>query len=303
MRAHKQLLHDPLAYAESIGKVDRHHTFDALSDEGRDTIIRIAVAPFSTVPMRTFGYVAAARHIQRAYMPYAQLQVVLPYNTLQSVNKTPKHHVDHAAHKFDKELFFVPPPAYTTSDMTVVTDKQEPPFVHVNRLLFILRGMKDEDKLKQQAARRGASHADYVAGHIALHDVVDSVEPYRRSDSTKLSSARRIISIGSQSERPFYNARMASRHRGNLGDWGTDMCEATGQIFTRHTLPPYLPRRQPSEGTVLFDPVGVDLDAFKEPIMQDDHARRYDPVARDIVHLYDYMRMAYDSYSEATPAD
>lgn len=303
MRAHKALLRDPLAYVESIGKVDRHHTLDALSDEGRDTIIRIAVAPFSVVPMRTFGYVAAARHIQRAYMPHAQLQVVLPYNTLQSVNKTPGHLVDQAAHRFERELFFVPPPAYTISDMAIVTDKQEPPFVHINRLLFILRGLKDEDKLKQQAARRGASHADYVAGHIALHDVIDSVEPYTGFEGIKLSSARRVVSIGSQSERPFYNARMASRHRGNLHEWGTDMCEATGQIFTRHTLPPYLPRRQPKDGSVLFDPINVDLDAFKEPIMQDDHARRYDPVARDIVHLHDYMRMAYDSYRETAPTD
>ncbi len=303
MKAHKELLRDPLAYAESIGKVDRHQTLDALSDEGRDTIIRVAVAPFSTVPMRTFGYVAAARHMQRTYMPHAQLQVVLPYNTLQSVNKTPGHLVDQAAYKFEKELFFVPPPAYTTSDMAVVTDKREPPFVHVNRLLLVLRGMKDEEKLRQQAARRGASHADYVAGHIALHDVVDSVEPYGHSDGVKLSSSQRIISVGSQSERPFYNARMAARHRGNLSKWGTDMCEATGQIFTRHTLPPYLPRRQPSEGPSLFDPIGVDFDAFKEPIMQDDHARRYDPVARDIAHLYDYMRMSYDSYSDSALAE
>jgi hypothetical protein len=304
MRAHRELLRDPLAYAESIGKQDRHHTIDALADEGQDTIMRLAIAPYATVPMRTFSYIACARHIQRTYMPNAQLQIVLPCNTLKTVNKTPHHLIQRTTDFLERELFFVPPPASTIKkDTVIVKDREEPPFIHINRLLFTIRGVKGEERLKEQAARRDASHADYVAGHIALHDVVDSVELYDSKKSATLSSAQRIISIGAQTERPFYNARMAARHRGDLGRWGTDMCEATGQIFTRHTLPPYLPRRQPKDGTLLFDPIGVDLDAFKEPIMQDDHARRYDPVARDIAHLYDYMRMAYDSYSETALAN
>lgn len=300
MRAHKELLRDPLAYAESIGKTDRHHTLDALADEGKDTILRVAMAPSSTVPMRAFGYIASAQHIQRAYMPHAQLQIVLPHNTMNTVNNTPQHKTISARRHLERQLFFMPSPANTMVDSLIASDKPEPPFVHVNRVLFMLRGLKDEARLKDQAARRGASHAEYVAGHIALHDIVDSIEPIEGYADKKISTAQRIISIGSQSERPFYNARMVARYRGNLSQWGTDMCEATGQIFTRHTLPPYLPRRQPAHGEQLFDPVGIDFDAFKDPILQDTFASRHDPVARDIIHLRDYMTMTYNSYRETS---
>lgn len=300
-RAHKQLLRDPLAYVESIGRHDRHHTIEALADEGKDTIMRLVIAPSGRVPMRTFGYIAAARHIQREYLPHAQLQIVVPRNTMNTVNSTKFEHIDEATAYINRELFFVPSPAYTESDSVLVADKPDPPFVHVNRLLYAMRGIKGEDKLKAQGARRNASYVSYLAGHVAIHDIVASVVPFGPSSDEKLSSAQRIVSIGAQTERPFYNARMAARQK-NLQAWGTDLCEATGQIFTRHTLPPYLPRRQPKEGLPLFDPFGMDLDAFKDPVMEDQYARRYDPVARDIVHLYDYMRMAYSSYSEAVTA-
>ena len=48
--------------------------------------------------------------------------------------------------------------------------------------------------------------------------------------------AKRIISIGAQSERPFYAARMLCKRAGVTPD---NPVSETAQLFTRHVLPPY----------------------------------------------------------------
>ncbi len=294
MRAHKELVRDPLAYVESIGRQDRSNTLDALGDEGADTILRVCLAPVGNVPMRAYGYIAAAKYVQHAYMPKAQLQVVLPQQTLARVNGVPEYLSRRAEYELSRELFYVPRPAYSMSEMLLAKDTTEPPYINLSRLSRVIRGVKGEEQLKRQAQSRHASHLEYVAGHVILHDIATSVEPLSEKEVAPLQSAR-IISIGAQTERPFYNARMACREK-DL--WGPQLAESTGQLFTRHTLPPYTPRRQPVGGPQLFDPVGMQFEAFEDPIMSDEHARRYDPVVRDIAHLHDYILMAYNSYSE-----
>lgn len=296
MKAHKELLRDPLAYTEHLGKLDRQNTIAALQDKGKDTILRVCIAPRDILPFRTLGYLATLEHIGRTYLPNAQKQFVVSLFSAERVNGTTQKALDAAHEFFDTAWLHVPRHSHDTTDPTIfLFDKPNTPPVNLSRLKYIMRESPYRARLEAQAARRGSDYLPYVAAHLAVHDVVNSVyTPTRYGQEKAWPTAKRIISIGAKSETPFYGARMRCR---DLGIYMPDMVEETGQIFTRHNVPPYIQRRQSLSGPELFDPAIDDIRAVTDPMLEDPFRLRFDSVLRDIAYVNDYGSAMIESYS------
>lgn len=295
MRANKQrkeLLRDPLAYVESIGKHDKANTLDALADEGRDTILRVCMTTPHPVPLRALGYVTVLEYIGRKYLPYATRQLVVAHGTSLRVNRTDQQSYENVESFFDTLSYR---PRHTADKGMVFFGRDiESPGVDIGRLAVIMRGTPEKDQLEAQAARRKSNYLPYLAAHILLHDTVTAGIQYMPDYTPgRPITTKRVISIGAQSERVFYNARMRFRDVGGTHD---DLAEATGQIFTKHVTPPYLPRRHYAGYDAPFDPLMGDMLALRDPILDDDIATRMDSRLRDLRYVRDYSDAMFASH-------
>lgn len=254
MRKHTELLRDPDAYIESIGREDngRNRFYDALENQGRDAVVRVCFSvPDRFPPVRALGYFAAATHVVETYLPEAQLQFVATVHANARINNIPPYTA-----KAGAQLLFET--AATTEgiaprDTTNVVygfDAPELPETTMHRVIPIMRSEEVSTQLKKSAARRGAKYTDYVGAHLALHDAIDVVEPAPGHYNTvPVTTADTLISIGAQSERAFYRARHLCRSALYFTFEG--MVENTAQLFTRHAHPPYMYLRGSEE---TFDP-------------------------------------------------
>jgi len=123
---------------------------------------------------------------------------------------------------------------------TFLIDPVEPIAVDRRVIAQAVMGLPDSHRRKLLAGQPHDDSIAYIAGHVQMHDTQARLEPLRQSDPAPIEP-RRIISIGAQSERPFYYARMTCRQAGLAIP---DSAAETGQLFTRHVLPPYLPCRE-----------------------------------------------------------
>jgi hypothetical protein len=257
------LLQDSLANVESIGRFDRVHTRRALHERGRKTIIRTCLAPTDKddIPLRALAQAATANYIQQTFFPEAELQIVAPVNTLERVNGASG--AREAAYRlFDFILYHGPLSVQPqNAHRRFMFDKAELPFVDPGRIACVMRGKREAAKLEKQATRRSSDWNPYLAAHIALHDVVESVSPVDLEFSTDggpiVREPERIISIGAQSERSFYNARMRCR---DTNVYVQGRVDATGQLFTRDSQPAYL--RSPAGKH--FDPEIAEFQVLSE---------------------------------------
>lgn len=299
------MMRDPLAYVESFGKVDRRRVKDALQGDGTSTVLRVCLSPKERVPLRTLGLIAAAQEIQ-AYIPdETQLQIVIPQHTIAAVNGVSIETTREAADRLIAAYEYIPPvvePTFTVDGKRIrstifAVDKPMTEAVDID-IEYLAKGLRDTkvaEKLQAQATRRGRdlaygseAHLHYLAGHIRMHDIADSVDAYLPEQQTELLRAERIISIGSkESERAFYLGRMA--YRAVAED--SRLVPETGQIFTHHVLPPYQPRRQPrNSDRQLFDPMLEEWHELENPLVTKQYLGYRDTVVRDLQHLRMYMK-------------
>jgi hypothetical protein len=198
-----------------------------------------------TMPLRAAGYVMSATRIRDTYLPEAQLQIIHPLNIGVAANKLNK----------DVVLATAEIVAYT-SLLGLHRDDAIGQNVHYlettampeDTFVEKVRGVIQADpalfeSFEAKATRRNASHDMYVAAHMLVHDShMAGLQPLTGYDGLVYSSGHpisrpeRIVSVGAQSERRFYQARMACRAAGVLPP---EPVAATGQFFTRHVLPPY----------------------------------------------------------------
>jgi hypothetical protein len=296
MRANKQrkdLLRDPLAYVESIGKHDKANTLDALADEGRDTILRVCMTTPHPVPLRALGYVTVLEHIGRKYLPYATRQLIIAHGTSLRVNGTSQQSYENVESFFDELAYR---PRHTADNGRLFFGRDiESNGIDMGRLAVIMRGASESKQLEAQAARRKSDYLPYLAAHILLHDTVTAGIQYMPDYTPgRPTTAKRVISIGAQSERVFYNARMRFRDAGGTHD---DLAQATGQIFTKHVAPPYLPRRNYAGYEPSFDPPMHDMLALRDPILDDVIATRMDSRLRDLRYVRDYSDAIFASHN------
>ena len=297
MRKHTELLCDPHAYVESIGKQidirkqmnDRQNLLRALETNGRDAIVRLCFSvPHRYPPVRALGYFAAATHIVETYLPEAQLQFIATVHANEHIN-----HMSLNEAKAGAQLLFdtiahtdsLTPGAAT--NVVYGFDMSTPPETPMHRIIPIMRHEEVSRGLAKSAASRNARYTEYVGAHLALHDAVNVVESATSYSSTPLGETDTLISIGAQSERAFYIARHLCKSA--LFFTFPGMIENTAQIFTRHVYPPYAFLRHNTEGS--FDPI-----LFSQESVQQLDALTIDPllpptsIQRDLRYLQEYMR-------------
>jgi hypothetical protein len=292
MVAHKELLRDPLAYANYIGKHDRQHTLAAFAERGKDTIVRLCFTPGEfTVPLRFLGYIAAAQHITRTYLPEAQLQVVAAIQSSARINRTPLDRSAQAARRIFAQAASHPAlqrsrPERMLFGFDMPGERLRP---QAARIAPLTRHYPEARTLAASARTRQANYPAYVAAHLVLHDMVDSVVAERPVTEQPDMTAGRIVSIGALSERAFYAARMRCRTAPDF--MAEDMVPATGQIFTRHVLPPYIYSRQHRAAQPephLSTPRAAYLD-LREVAERERQVFRLDSPDRDLIYLQHFI--------------
>lgn len=187
------------------------------------------------MPLRAIGYVLSAVSCAESLTHIAQIQVVNPVHTAERVNGIGRHE---ALEEFEK-LRMVTHPYIDTlfpdlaDNVVFATDTEALPTSQTPIENLLQRDPKLADKLESMANRRSASAAEYVSAHLALHDTKMPIDPLPGEIEPIDPSV--IVSVGAQSERIFYAARMLCRDEAGL----SDPVDATGQLFTRHVIPPY----------------------------------------------------------------
>ena len=174
------------------------------------------------------------------------------------------------------------------SNPVYLTDPKEPLEVDVmgvsEAVLALPPGMRD--RLLGASTHRG-DMISYVAAHLQMHDTNTPLQTLDGQEAPQ-DGIRRIISLGAQSERPFYMARMACR---KLGIDIPGQVAETGQVFTRHVLPPYIQCREGEpdiEGLNLTHPLRHPLEFAADPLY--DRGRHpNDSVERDLAFIARFL--------------
>ncbi len=194
------------------------------------------------------GYLTSTLEVAREYLPKAQVQFVHPLRSMTQVNGGTL--CDRA---LDAQSLFRVGRAFVDGhypdlkgSVTFLTDNSgEPmPVIDQDGIAQALQTLSPamRERLENSGKHRTADHLRYVAAHLIMHDTIGGLaNPGDDSTEPAPINSDRVISVGAQSERPFYEARMACRREGVEI---SGMLEATGQLFTRHVLPPYLPCRE-----------------------------------------------------------
>jgi hypothetical protein len=174
------------------------------------------------------------------------------------------------------------------SNPVYLTDPKEPLKVDAlgvsEAVLALPPGMRD--RLLNASTHRG-DMISYVAAHLQMHDTNAALQTLDGQEAPQ-DNVKRIISLGAQSERPFYMVRMACR---KLGIDIPGQVEETGQVFTRHVLPPYLRCREGEPdigGLYLTYPLRHPLEFAADPLYDRDRHPN-DSVERDLAFITRFL--------------
>lgn len=250
MKEISQIIHDERAYIESIGKHDKATVCEALFERGADTTLRICIGVSGIeMPRRALGYYASALAVQERYFPEAELQIVYPLLAATKVNGVAIDQAQRYAEDLDRAAQSSFPAHFQqdrldTGEIKSFFDGQLPDDeLHAAVAEVLALEPELSSRFQTQADRRRSDYVSYVAAHVLMHDTNPRLSPMANSGPARMDG--RVISIGAQSERPFYLARMALR-RANVLPKSIQV--ATGQLFTRHVIPPYLNCREGEPG-------------------------------------------------------
>lgn len=238
----KHLQADPAAYVESVGKQEKRDLAGIVGHEtGDGTVVRVFFGATQEMPLRGLGYIASAAEAAK-YIPHEQLQVIFVSHLGEQVNG-----IDRDASSRQAQLLaslgrrymeVVHPDRADTvlfgRDTAVgLTDEIAPD------IAALIQG---DDRLAERLGTKGDRHGeDYVrygAAHVAYQETPALTPVALTGDEPEAVRPERIVSVGCQQEHPFYRLRMAAR----ASIEGLELVQ-TGQIFTRHLLPPYYPSR------------------------------------------------------------
>lgn len=274
------MVHDEKSYIESIGKFDKEIVDQALQDGGEGTVLRVCLGATDRVmPLRVLGYAASAQVVQARYFPNAQLQFVYPLHAAERANDLPVKDTRPETKKFDMARQNISSQGHYSVTGLIDTPPASEEDLGGSVQEVLARHPNIAQPLEAAASRRGGNVGDYVAAHLIMHDTNPQLAPLSpMNPEAKL--ARRIISIGAQSERIFYMARFACREAGVMPNNTT---LETGQLFTKHVLPPYLHCRQGGELTL------DDYYDYARPIPAFDAEHPVPSVKRDLQFLSQYL--------------
>ncbi|CAN5374257.1 hypothetical protein BH09PAT4_BH09PAT4_06080 [soil metagenome] len=205
----------------------------------------------SEMPLRALSYVMSALNIRDNIFPEAQLQVITPINAAEVINGIDTETARLEANKL--EICSMGLASYLTGTprMAFMYAQDVPSNDFTKEVEKVVESDEGLQKLFARKKQQKQSYASYIAAHLLIHDAPASlVDTSTGPGQEEIQGAPRIISIGAQSERPFYAARMACKRAGVLPPHAVD---ATAQLFTRHVLPPYIACRQGEPGIFNFE--------------------------------------------------
>lgn len=284
------LVQDERTYIESVGRQDRETVREALADNGADTILRVCLGVTGeTFPVRSLGYFASAIAVQEHYMPEAALQFVFPVRAAQAINGIEPVALTNVVDDIDDIAYQIYGGKYRTA-----MDKDLPDKDLTDAVTEVLdNDAKLSQKFKPTNKNGKSNYAAYVAAHVLMHDTnprlsrlgfgFDWTDPFMLAPFNYQERSR-VISIGAQSERPFYVARMACRRAELLPK---DSLVQSGQIFTKHVLAPYMSCRQGEPLITLALPNLPSINELNHPVSS---------VQRDLNYLHEDLaeRLRYD---------
>ncbi|MGH7240822.1 MAG: hypothetical protein ACREGB_00830 [Candidatus Saccharimonadales bacterium] len=196
------------------------------------------------MPLRALTYVLSAVNIRDNMFPQAQLQVIYPLAAAEKINKVNAFAARCSAQQLEIAAtginsFLTGVPRMVFCESTDVPDEDLTKEVEA----VVRRNPAIEKRFVAKARNGKQDSAAYIAAHVMVHDTPANLRDagVMARFSETIDSAPRIISIGAQSEQPFYAASMACRRAGVLP---AAAVEVTGQLFTRHVLPPYIACRE-----------------------------------------------------------
>jgi hypothetical protein len=234
------------------------------------------------MPMRALGLVASAMEVARGHLPDAQVQFVQTIHAARRINGLRPCETAVEAGKFRRYGRVLIAARYPglAEQATFLVDSGKTPDIDEEHIAVAIKAIPPEmqERLQASARRRKGegTHLAYIAAHLQMHDTPADIHVPVRGEPTPAQPAR-IISLGGQSERPLYEARMACRAQGVEVP---DILEATGQLFTKHVLPPYFQCRQQNEA-VIMPPDEFDALPLRHPVPS---------VVRDLQYLRQIMR-------------
>jgi hypothetical protein len=288
-----RMVHDERTYVQNIGKQDQETVREALADQGANTLLRVCLGVNGEpMPIRVLGYYASAIAVQEYYFPEAELQFVFPVHAASTVNGVDLHRSKEVVRDLDNAARDIYPRRYREdspdhANIQAFEDVDLPDEALERAVAEVLSAETDiSQKLSAYAKSRGSSFTQYVAAHVLMHDTNPTLQPL--FEGGLAGNDTRVISIGAQSERPFYLARMACQ-RARLLPMEAQV--ATGQLFTRHLIPPYMSCRE-GEPTLISEEVAP---THEVPSVERDMAYLYRAV-QDEAARYEEMTIPVEAY-------
>ena len=147
-----------------------------------------------------------------------------------------------------------------------------------------------QEDIRRKGGGKGSA-LSYVTAHLLMHDTRVELQPLGPDEAEPIVP-QRVISIGAKSERPFYEARMASRAAAVLLPGAV---QETGQLFTKHDIPPYNKCREgePSIAEVMQTyPLRHPLEWGYDPLYDLQHPNP--SVQRDLKYVAEYLQAQED---------
>ncbi|MEK7059607.1 MAG: hypothetical protein AAB971_02535 [Patescibacteria group bacterium] len=229
---------DKAAYTESVGKREKAHMTGILNHpSGEGTVVRVFFGATTQMPVRGLGYVTAASRIAE-HIPHSQLQVIFVNGLGHEING-----IDRGRSRRQAELLADLGRKYLQVHKPAMADRVLFGEDNTTELITDLQPVVGEviaadSRLTEQLAGKGSKHGGdylaYSAAHIAYQEMGVMDPSPLTCDDPSPAAADRILNVGCQQEHPFYAVRMAARQAIN----GSDLVPS-GQVFTRHVLPPY----------------------------------------------------------------
>jgi hypothetical protein len=230
-RKRKELVKDPEAYIEALGRHDNHALEEVLSQkDGRGTVVRLILGATTTMPTRALTYIAAAGRLMQR-LPAEQLQVISANAIGEAVNGKRRdqtdpqfaglahigaHLLEHAMPEVAERTVF----AFDTlaPQMSTIRGVTE---------IALQKAGEIRSTLELQAQTHRGDFVTYTAAHVVNQDT-----PHLRIDPlfpAQVVQPERIVSIGCQKEKTFYAARLAVRALMEIDDLLPSV-----QVFTEH---------------------------------------------------------------------
>ncbi len=270
----RELLADPAAYVESVGKDDILALGEAAnSPRGTGTVLRLILGASECIPLRALTYVDSALRIA-GHIPHEQIQIVHANRlgaTINNVNLAQcqkqtvalggmvRAHIGRHHPELEHRVLHAEDTPMELEHFAEIADQALRQNPHITQ------------KLLAKGAKHGGNPARYASAHFAFQDTDTLVLEPLHNQGPAQACAERIVSIGCQQERTFYLARMAMRSA--AFDYEMPLI-STAQVFTKHLTPPYFVARggEPLLGEADFS--SLQLDAVGDP-----------GARRDLVHF------------------